>query len=181
MLYNTDAALAAARALVQQWQQALGEDVQVILGGSLVSGLFVWDETTEAIDVDVRFLVDDDQVLSESMRARIEAVTGLRYRKTIDVENEPDGSWSKGVMVEGFLRIPDIDLPLEVEGCLRNRHYISCAHLYSQVFSPAEFQIFRFGKSELKRLGDQQAYKAYKRKIRLEADRRIAAAGLIGI
>ena len=88
--------LSVIETLVAEWQKALGESVQVVLGGSLVSGLFILDEATKCIDVDVRFLTDTPG--SEELREQIEAVTGLKYRKTITVNDWPTGT-SVGVMI----------------------------------------------------------------------------------
>lgn len=178
MLRNITVARAAAEALVSTWQAHLGEKIKVGLGGSLMSGLFVWDDQTEVIDVDVRFLVDDEQVFDAEIRERIESVTGLKLRKQITVSNEPDETPSTGLLLEGRFTVPGVSVPLEVEGLLRNRRYASWAHLYPTVFTQDELREFLRMKRALKAAGDRAAYKAYKSEIRREADRRIVSRGL---
>jgi hypothetical protein len=159
--------------LIAEWQEALGNQVQVLLGGSLVSGLFV-TEGAEVIDVDVRFLVDDPQ--DEQIRQQIEAVTGLVYRKTIPVADWPSGE-SLGVMVEGKLTHPELPLPLDVEGCIRNKAYIGWAKFYRLVLTETELADLLRRKAELR--SDKKAYKAFKSEIRDEVERRAIAAGLV--
>jgi hypothetical protein len=177
--HDTTSALAAARAMVASWQERLGDDVQVVLSGSLVSGLFVWDDETDVIDVDVKLLVADELVLDPVMWKRIEDATGLVYRKQRPMTNEPDESLTTGVLLENRFRVEGIDIPLEVEGALRNRRYMSQAYLYPRVFSAAEMVEIVARKAALKAeariSGDKDAYKAYKSTVRQEADRRIAA------
>lgn len=160
--------------LAAQWQQALGSEVEVVLGGSLVSGLFILNEETEVIDGDFRFLTDNPT--DENLRARIEALTGLKYRKTITVGDWPQGE-SQGVMVEGILEIPGLPLPLEVEGCIRNRAYVGWHRFYQDVLTEEELAAIRQKKIELR--GDKKAYKAYKSSIREEVVRRVIARGLL--
>jgi len=182
-LRDTSLALAAARSMVKEWQARLGPDVQVVLSGSLVSGLFVWDEGTDVIDVDVKFLVPEQKVLDRQMWKRIEEATGLVFRKLRTMTNEPDETPGPGVLFEKRFCVEGIDTPLEVEGALRNTKYCSCAHLYPQVFTKAELATIVTSKAKLKaeaRLtGDKTAYKDYKSTVRQEADRRIAARGLL--
>jgi|GEM_PF-1910141 len=166
-------ALTVVEMLVAQWQAALGDDISVLLGGSLVSGLFI-AEGARAVDVDVRFLTDrrvDDPVLI----ARVEASTGLKYRKTITVSDWPQGQ-SAGVMVEGLLDA-GLGLPLEVEGCIRSRAYIGWARFYREVYSPEELAEIRARKVALR--DDKAAYKKYKAVIRDEAECRCLARGLV--
>jgi hypothetical protein len=165
--------LGAVEALITTWQAELGSDVTVILGGSLVSDTFV-AEGAKVIDVDVRFLVDDPEL--PGLVKKIEAVTGLAYRKTIQVGDWPEGS-STGHMIEGFLDIPGLDLKAEVEGCLRSRKYVGWHRYYQAVFSAAELAEFRADKLRLR--GDKQAYKARKNAMRSECERRAVALGLV--
>ncbi len=160
--------LEIVEALVAKWQAALGDDVQVILGGSLVSGLFILDSETTAIDVDVRFLVENPE--DEEIRQRIESVTGLKYRKTIPVADWPEGS-SVGVMIEGFIKIPELDLPLEVEGCIRNTHYVGWARFYQQVLTLDELAEIRRRKIKLRH--DKRAYKVFKQEVLAIVQRRV--------
>lgn len=161
-------------ALVAEWQKALGENVRVVLGGSLVSGLFILDEETKCIDVDVRFLTDAPE--SEELRQRVEAVTGLKYRKTITVNDWPTGT-STGVMVEGMLTHPELSLPLDVEGCIRNPKYVGWARFYQSVLSPDELSTFRRKKVELRH--NKAEYKKLKEQVRAEVARRCVERGLV--
>ncbi len=158
MLRCTLSARLAAEKMVAGWQAQLGTDITVILGGSLVSGLFIWDEDTKLIDVDVRFLVDDDQVLNGQMRERIETCTGLKFRKQLRIGNpaDPDDPVSDGVLVEGQFHVAGLDIPLEVEGCIRNRDYQSWAHLYCEVFTQEELAEIRSTKRESQALGHER-------------------------
>jgi hypothetical protein len=167
-------ALVTVEALISQWQEALGNSVQVLLGGSLVSGLFVFDDETQVIDVDVRFLVENPE--DELLRQRIEQVTSLRYRKTIPVSDWPSGQ-SVGVMVEGILEIPGLTLPLEVEGCIRNPRYVGWARFYTLVLTEEELAKIRQRKAELR--NDKKVYKAYKESIRQEVQRRVLEQNLL--
>jgi len=177
-MYNTSTARAAAESMVARWQAELGKEIEVVLSGSLCSGLFIWDQRTAAIDVDVKFLVDEASVLANANHERIERVTGLKLRKQITVRNEPDESPSVGLLFEGRFDVPGVSIPLEVDGCLRNRRYASWARLYPRVFSAAELHELRLTKAQLKASGNQLAYKKYKAWIRQEADARIVARGL---
>lgn len=168
------AILLAVQQLVAQWQDALGSAIQVVLGGSLVSGLFILDAETKVVDVDVRFLVDNPE--DEENRQRIEQVTGLKYRKTIAVNDWPSGQ-SLGVMVEGMIEIPGCELPLEVEGCIRNPRYVGWARFYTTVLTDKELAEVRHRKLELR--SDKKAYKAYKESVRAEVARRVMALGLL--
>ncbi len=182
MLYNTSVALDASRLMTADWQKTLGKHVQVVLSGSLASGLFVWDDETDAIDVDVKLLVDENQVLDPKMWKRIEDATGLRYRKQRPMSNEPDETLGPGVLFENRFRVRGVSIPLEVEGALRNRRCASWAHLYTEVFTKKELadiiaQKAR-RKTETRSMNDKTAYKAYKAEVRQEADRRIVDRGL---
>jgi hypothetical protein len=181
-LRDTGVALNVAKAMVARWQTRLGNDVQVLLSGSLVSGLFVWDEDTEVIDVDVKFLVAEEKVLDSQMWKRIEEATGLVFRKLRPMSNEPDETLGPGVLFENRFWVDGVAIALEVEGALRNTQYTSCAHLYPQVFAADELVkiIIRKAvlKAEARQTGDKTAYKDYKATVRREADRRIFARGL---
>lgn len=166
--------LFAVQALAAQWQEMLGNDVQVVLGGSLISGMFILDEQTEVIDIDVRFLVNDPA--TPGIIQRIEQATGLTYRKTISVGDFPEGT-SQGHMVEGFITLPDVTLPVEVEGCIRNRAYVGWAKYWPVVLTEVELAEVRRRKQELR--GDKKAYKAYKEQIRQLVVRRVIDRGLL--
>ena len=167
-------ALSAVETLVSQWQAALGSSVKVALGGSLTSGLFVFDEQTEVIDVDIRFLVENPQ--DERVRQAIEDATGLRYRKKIAVRNWPAGQ-SVGVMVEGIIEIPGLALPLEIEGCIRNPRYVGWAKFYPVVLSQDELAAIRLRKAQLR--SDKKAYKAFKQDVLADVQRRVTKQGLL--
>lgn len=167
--------LEAVRGLMKEWQDQLAPSgVEVVLGGSLVSGLFILDEETRVIDVDVRFLVEDPA--DEALRHQVEAVTGLTFRKVITVADWPRGE-SLGVMVEGTRRIPGASLPLDIEGCIRNRAYVGWARFYQTVLSEDELAEFRRQKRALR--GDKKAYKALKSAVRAEVERRCLQRGLV--
>jgi len=166
--------LSVIETLVAEWQKTLGENVKVVLGGSLVSGLFILDEETKVIDVDVRFLTDDPE--SEELREQIEAVTGLKYRRTITVNDWPTGT-SVGVMVEGMLTVPELALPLDVEGCIRNPKYVGWARFYQTVLTSDELSAFRRKKAELRH--NKAEYKKLKEEIRAEVVRRCVELGLV--
>lgn len=169
-----DTILRQVEALIAQWQLALGDSVQVLLGGSLVSGLLILDDETKVIDVDVRFLTDDPT--NEELRRKIETVTGLAYRKTIPVNDWPEGE-SLGVMIEGQLNVSTIPYPLDVEGCVRNHRYVGWHQYYQQVLTPEELAECRRQKVELRH--DKQAYKAAKAEVRKEVERRCVARGIV--
>lgn len=168
-----DQILKVVEGLMAQWQDALGTEVEVILGGSLISGLFIL-EGADCIDVDVRFLTENP--MSESLRSRIEQVTGLAFRKVIPVGDWPHGE-SQGVMIEGKLNHPELVLPLDVEGCLRNRAYVGWARFYRLVLTENELAEVRRRKLELR--SDKKAYKAFKSETRSEVERRAIAGGLV--
>lgn len=168
-----DDILTVVRRLIAQWQDVLGTEVEVCLGGSLASGLFIL-EGADVIDVDVRFLSNDP--MSVSLRSRIETVTGLVFRKIIPVSDWPSGE-SQGVMIEGKLEHPELSLALDVEGCLRNRAYIGWARFYRLVLTADELAEIRSEKLRLR--GDKSAYKALKSRWRSEVERRAIAAGLV--
>jgi CRISPR-associated protein Csx3 len=145
--------------IIASWQEKLPE-VEIVLGGSLVSGLFILDEKTKVIDVDLRFLTDEP--LTKELQEKIESVTGLSYRKTIDVSDWPNGQ-SKGYMIEGKITLPNISLPLDVEGCLRNKEYVGWGKFYKQVLTPYELASFVERKKMLRE--DKVAYKALKQEV----------------
>lgn len=171
---NAQQILSLVSSLVATWQAALGSSVRVVLGGSLVSGLLVFDEETKVIDVDLRFLVDDPE--DEAVRREIEAITGLVYRKTVTVGDWPSGE-SIGVMVEGIIKLPELPLPLDVEGCIRNPKYVGWARFYRTVLTEQELEEFRQRKVTLRH--DKVAYKKMKGEMISEVQRRCIAAGLV--
>ncbi|MBP9711627.1 MAG: hypothetical protein KBD55_01165 [Candidatus Pacebacteria bacterium] len=145
--------------LIEDWQKKLPQ-TRIVLGGSLVSGLFILDEHTKLIDVDVRFLTDGQP--SQDLIENIENVTGLKYRKTIAVEDWPQGT-SEGYMIEGQIKLPDCDLPLDIEGCLRNNKYVGWARFYQQVLTPTELVDFLEKKKSLR--DHKVEYKALKKEM----------------
>lgn len=170
---TTEVILARVEALTASWQEKLGDRVKIVLGGSLVSNTFVADGA-KVIDADVRFLVRDPA--DPSLIAQIEQVTGLRYRKTIEVGDWPSGK-SQGHMIEEILNIDGLPLPVEMEGCLRNQNYVGWHNYYTQVFTAGELSDFCKQKLELR--GDKQAYKALKSAMREECVKRAVAQGLV--
>lgn len=161
--------------LMARWQRDLGDEVEVVLGGSLASDLFVFDEEAKVVDVDVRFLVDNPE--DKGICKKIEAVTGLAYRKTIAVEDWPSNSPSPGIMVEGKIEMEGIPLPLDIEGCIRNRKYVGWARFYRQVLSPEEIRDFIKKKKMLR--GNKAEYKKMKSEIRAEVERRCIEKGFV--
>ena len=159
--------------LVADWQAKLPE-VNVVLGGSLISGLFILDDQTKLVDVDVRFLTDEPA--SDDLIKKIESVTGLNYRKTITVADWPGGE-SKGVMIEGQIKLPDVSLPLDVEGCLRNTKYVGWAKFFQEVLTQDELTDFLERKKQLR--GDKKAYKALKEEMRRLVVGRCVERGLV--
>ena len=162
------------QALIAGWQEKLGTEVKIILGGSLVSDLFIIDHETKVIDVDVRFLVNNPE--DKNLREKIESVTGLKYRKTISVADWPTGS-SGAVMVEGVLTIPGVGLPLDIEGCIRNPKYVGWGQYYRQVLTPEELGNFRQQKIMLRH--NKVEYKILKSKIRQMVEDRCLAQGIV--
>lgn len=155
--------------LAKKWQDGLGDKVQVVMGGSLISGTFV-QTGNDPIDMDVRFLSDNP----ESAIADVERVTGLKLRKTIQASNFPIGT-STAYMIEGFLNIDG--KTIEVEGSLRSKAYVGWANYYRKVFTPKELADFRADKLRLK--GDKKAYKARKNQMLETAQARAIARGLV--
>jgi hypothetical protein len=162
--------------MIDNWQCQLGPVVKVVLGGSLVSGLFVFDEMTEVIDVDIRFLTEDP--LSDILRSQIEKVTRLVYRKTIMVNDWPEGI-SEGVILEGRINIPTIPIPIEIEGCIRNPKYIGWAQFFQKVLSQEELDEF-VRKKKAMRI-DKKEYKALKERMRQLVASRCIEQGLVSM
>jgi hypothetical protein len=166
--------LSAIKTLIALWSEQLGPKFQLILGGSLVSDTFVSDGA-KTIDVDLRFLVDNPD--EPGLIDQVEAVTGLRYKKTNDaVADWPSGK-SAAHMIEGFLEVEGIPLPLEIEGCLRNKRYVGWHRYYKEVFSEEELAEFRADKIRLR--SDKSAYKKRKSQMRDECQRRAIEMGLV--
>lgn len=168
-----DRIMEAVNRLLEAYQKAL-RSVQVVLGGSLVSKTFV-PAGAKVVDVDVMFLVDDPD--QPGLVGMIERGTGLRYRKSIQANNWPEGT-SAAHLIEGMVAAPGVELPLEVEGCLRNRRYVIWHDHYRRVFSEAELAAYCADKARLR--GEKRAYDLCKEAMLAEAKRRIVAAGLVG-
>ncbi len=166
--------LTVVEKMVVEWQQKLGDSVEVILGGSLVSDLFIFDEKTELIDVDVRFLTNNPE--DPELRQRIEKVTGLKYRKTITVNDWPTGQ-SLGIMVEGQMSLPELPLPMDIEGCIRNPKYVGWGKFYRDVLTEKELEDFRQKKIALRH--DKKAYKQMKAEVRAEVEKRCLEQGIV--
>jgi len=160
--------------LLAGWQAQLGADIGVLLGGSLVSDLLILDEETDAIDVDVRFLIDDPT--DEAIVQKVQDVTGLRYRKTIPVTDWPQGE-SIGTMVEGELLLSPLSVPLEIEGCIRNKRYVGWHRFYQTVLSQQELEAIRERKANLRH--DKVAYKNFKGQVLETVKERCLQQGLV--
>jgi hypothetical protein len=95
---DADHMLNTANGVARNWQSKLGTNVRVVMGGSLVSRTLARTDRSKPVDMDVRFLTDNP----ERDYPKIEAATGLKLRKVIDVDEYPSGK-SKGYLVEGPL------------------------------------------------------------------------------
>ena len=179
--YKVEAITKRVDQLIEKWQGEL-PDVQIVLGGSLVSGLFIFDEQTDSVDVDLRFLVpatpSTEDAVTQELIKKIEKVTGLKYRKTISVADWPEGT-SAGIQIEGEITIDGVELPLDVEGCLRNDKYVGWARYYKDVLSPKEFAQFKSDKIRLR--DDKEAYKALKQEVIAEVKKRCLERGFVKI
>lgn len=170
---ETTTILAAIETLIAQWGDELGSDFQLVLGGSLVSDTFVSEGATE-VDVDLRFLVNDPA--EPGLVEKVETVTGLHLKKTIEAADWPGGK-SAAFMIEGKMELPEIPLPLDIEGCLRNRRYVGWHRYYRAVFSAEELAEFRADKIRLR--DEKLEYKARKSQMRDECQRRAIEMGLV--
>lgn len=164
--------LKIAQRLAREWKQKLGSDVEVVMGGSLISGTFV-QTNNEPIDMDVRFLSDDPK----SIVSRVEDVTGLKLRKEIQVNDFPVGT-STAYMVEGVINVDGVEM--EVEGAVRSPAYVGWASFYRDVFTKEELEEFKNKKAELKG-GDKKVYKALKNEMLLQAQERAIVRGLVPV
>lgn len=177
--YKVEAVTKKVHELITKWQDALPE-VKIVLGGSLISGLFILDEETDSVDVDLRFLIPRTPITDESttqeLIQKIERVTDLKYRKTIAVADWPEGT-SNGIQIEGTVKIEGVDLPLDVEGCLRNDKYVGWGKYYKDVLTPDELSHFRQEKIRLRH--DKLAYKALKQEMIEEVKKRCFEKGLV--
>jgi hypothetical protein len=177
--YKVEAITKHVQELINEWQTALPE-VKIVLGGSLISGLFILDEETDAVDVDLRFLVPEtpstETASTQGLISKIESVTGLKYRKTISVADWPEGT-SDGIQIEGTLTIKNVDLPLDVEGCLRNDKYVGWARFYKDVLTSEELEQFKMEKIRLRH--NKTEYKALKQQVVEEVKRRCLQKGLV--
>lgn len=167
--------LIAVEARIATWQHQL-PDCSVVLGGSLVSGLFVL-EGASVIDADVRFLVPEP---SRALADHIASVTGLAYRKEIPVADwhgvGQKETMSIGYMVEGVVDL-GLPLPVEVEGCVRNPSYVGWAKYYPLVLTQEELAQFRADKVRLR--DDKAAYKALKQAMLAIVRERAIERGLV--
>ena len=141
-------------------------EIEVELGGSLISGLFVFDGA-EKFDADVKFIVKDPQ--DEHILQKIQSVTGLAYKKTIRIKELPPEK-NTATMLERVFVAPELALPIDVEGCVRQGPYLNSHKLYAEFFSPDELEEIRRKKKELR--ADKEAYKKFKYEVRDELMRR---------
>lgn len=159
---------------IDQWKRHFDPaSIDVELGGSLVSGLFV-REGADRYDADVKFIVKDPQ--DPEVLRRIEEVTGLRYRKTIRIRELPPEK-NTSVMMEEVFKLPGISLPIDVEGCVRQGPYFNQHKYYEKLFSAQELAEIRQRKLELR--GDKEKYKQYKHAVQDTLVERARRAGLL--
>ncbi len=153
---------------IESWKKMFDpNEIEVELGGSLVSGLFVL-EGAKNYDADIKFIVKNPED-SEILR-KIQSVTGLEYRKTIHIKELPPEK-NLAVMVEKTIVIPEVSLPIDIEGCVRQGPYINSHKLYRKFFSSDELELIKKRKGELRK--DKEAYKKYKYEVRDELMRRV--------
>jgi len=162
------------RRLIVPWQEKLQPEIQVVLGGSLVSDLLLVNEQTIAVDVDVRFLCDHPE--DSVVLGKVQSATDLLYRKTIEVDDWPSGT-SKGMMMERTIYLPENPLPFEIEGCLRNRRYVGWHQYFHQVLSESELQRIQERKKELQH--DKGAYKLFKQEVLALVKTRCLERGIV--
>ncbi len=158
--------LEVAHRIMREWGALLGPDVEITLGGSLVSGLWV-QKGNEPVDLDIRFLVGEP---SREIADKIAKATGLAFRKSIPVNDHPTGM-STAFMVEGEITVDGINF--DVEGSVRNKAYVGWAKYYPEYLTTKELEQFRADKARLK--GDKPAYKALKAGVLEEVQRRVIA------
>jgi hypothetical protein len=160
--------LSVANKVASEWQEKLGPDIKVVMGGSLVSRTYVRSRGDEPIDMDIRFLTDNP----ERDYPKVEAVTGLKLKKSRPMDNYPSGS-AIGYLVEGPLTRDGITF--DVEAAVRTPAYVGWARFYPAVMTPDELAAFRADKARLK--GDKEAYKALKASTLKEVVKRVEDRG----
>jgi hypothetical protein len=160
--------LSVANKVASEWQDRLGPDIKVVMGGSLVSRTYVRSRGDEPIDMDIRFLTDNP----ERDYPKVEAVTGLKLKKSRPMDNYPSGS-ATGYLVEGPLTRDGITF--DVEAAVRTPAYVGWARFYPAVMTPDELAAFRADKARLK--GDKEAYKALKASVLKEVMKRVEERG----
>ena len=168
---SPEALLAAANDLTKEWQQRVGDDIKVVLGGSLVSKTYV-QHGKELPDLDVRFLTKDP----ERDWPRVAEATGLKFRKARMFDDYPNGQ-SKGVLVEG--PVTRNGITFDVEAAVRSPDYVGWARFYPEVMTPREIEAYRKEKADLKSSGDKDAYKALKLRVLDEVKKRVNDWGLL--
>lgn len=164
--------LPVLRRLIAVWQESFGDEVTVTLDGSVVSDTRVITPDS-VIDVDIRFNVDNPD--TPGLIGWIEQLTGLSYRKTIEVNDWPTGM-SKAHMIEKKLILPGVPNLIDIEGCLRNRRGIDWHPLYLQLFSAAELERYRLGTLRLK--AQPEVYRQLKQTMRTVARDRALERGI---
>ena len=161
--------LVAATKLAEKWQKKIGKKAEVVIGGSLVSGLWI-SKPGILPDLDIRFLSDRPKSIVKD----VEEVTGLKLRKELQVGDYPSGS-STGYLIEGEL---DSDgITFDVEALVRNKAYVGWGRFYPQVLTEDELEQFVKDKKRLR--DDKKAYKKMKEKMRSEVQKRVELGGLI--
>jgi N12 class adenine-specific DNA methylase len=160
--------ISTANKVAGEWQDKLGPDIKVVMGGSLVSRTYARVRPNEPIDMDIRFLTKNP----ERDYPKVETVTGLKLRKTRPVDDYPSGS-SKGFLVEGpFTRD---GITFDVEAAVRTPSYVGWARFYPKVLTADELSAFRGDKASLR--GNKEEYKALKGRMLKEVMRRVDEAG----
>ncbi|UCC74975.1 MAG: hypothetical protein JSV86_10615 [Gemmatimonadota bacterium] len=144
--------------------------VGVVLGGSFRSGLAIPPRPGEPWDVDLRFLYDGDRA---KMAKKIERLTGLTHRKTLNVVHGKKPVDLR--LIEGT--VTRNGATFEIEGALRDSEYFGIQALYPKLLTPAELRHAR--KQKLALRDDYPAYKAFKNNLLETVRRRAKAQGML--
>jgi cytidyltransferase-like protein len=155
---------------IVEWEKQFDpHEIKVELGGSLISGLFVF-EGADKFDADVKFIVSNPE--DQTILQKIESVTGLKYKKTLRIKELPPEK-NTAVMMENTVTVPGLSLPIDIEGCVRQGPYINSHKFYPLYFSPDELRQIKETKKALR--GNKEEYKKFKYEMRDELMRRINA------
>lgn len=152
---------------IAEWKSKFDpNEIEIELGGSLISGLFVYDGANK-FDADVKFIVKNPE--DQAILQKIQSVTGLEYKKTLRIKELPPEK-NTAVMMEKTVEVPGLSLPLDIEGCVRQGPYVNSHKLYSEYFSSEELSQIKEKKKELR--GNKEEYKKYKYEVRDELMKR---------